>query len=228
MAETKKARLRRSTIDPTPSSISLNAYPDELFSGLNVSRETRERLETYVELLVHWNRRVNLVSKGDIARLWDRHVLDSLQLVPLISPTYPTGHPMILDLGSGAGFPGLVLAMAEVGDVHLVEANRRKAAFLSETARKTNTKVTIHPVRIEALPALKADVVTARALAPLPQLLAWARPFLKPDGFCLFPKGRNADHELTAMGKISNMSVEQMPSRSDPTSTILRIAFNAP
>ncbi len=228
MARKKRVRPRRPATGSGPPVRLLNSCPNEHFSDLNVSRETQERLETYVDLLLHWNRRVNLVSKGDIVGLWERHVFDSLQLVPLISSMFPSGLPMVLDLGSGAGFPGIVLAIAEVGDVHLVEANRRKAAFLAEAARRTDTKATIHSMRIEALPAFRADVITARALAPLSQLLAWSRPLLKPDGFCLFPKGRNADHELTAMGKVSNMSVEQMPSRSDPTSTILRIAFNAP
>lgn len=186
-----------------------------------VSRETEAKLREFLALLQRWNARINLVADRDEESLWQRHVLDSLQLAPLL----PSGGGPIVDLGSGAGFPGLILALASNRPTHLVESDRRKAAFLIEAARTLGlSEVKIHPTRIEAAILPPAAVVSARALAPLPDLLRHAQRLLAPGGTALFPKGRTAEQELTAAAQGWNMRVERFPSRTDPASTILRIS----
>ena len=186
-----------------------------------VSRETEARLREFLALLQRWNARINLVADRDEGSLWQRHVLDSLQLAPLLPPS----DGPIVDLGSGAGFPGLILALASNRPTHLIESDRRKAAFLIEAARTLGLPlVKIHPTRIEAVTLPPAAVVSARALAPLPDLLRHAHKLLAPGGIALFPKGRTAEQELTAAARGWNMRVERFPSRTDPASTILRIS----
>lgn len=188
---------------------------------LGVSRETGDRLHAFVVLLLRWNARINLMAERDETAIWRRHVLDSLQLVPLIPPT---DGPLV-DLGSGAGFPGLMLALATGRETHLVEADRRKSAFLIEAARVLNLpKVKVHPVRIEAVTVPPAAVLTARALAPLADLLPYAYRILASGGTALFPKGRTAEQELTNAARAWIMRVERFPSRTDPFATILRLS----
>jgi 16S rRNA (guanine527-N7)-methyltransferase len=184
-----------------------------------VSRETFDRLALYVDLLERWNRRINLVGRDTMGDVWRRHVLDSAQLFPLI----PKRARVLVDLGSGAGLPGLILAILGVPDVHLVESDQRKAAFLREALRVTDTKAQLHVQRIEAVPPFPADVVTARALAPLTELLPLAEPFFGKSTLCLFLKGKAADDELTRAGEAWKMRVERVPSASDPSGTILRL-----
>ncbi len=129
----------------------------------------------------------------------------------------------LIDLGSGAGLPGLVLAVLGVPGVELVEADSRKCAFLREAARIAEIAVAIHPCRVETLPPRPFDVVTARALAPLDRLLDLAAPFLAPDSVCLFPKGERADEELTLARKGWTMTVSSGASRSDPRGVVLRL-----
>lgn len=199
-------------------------YGAEAFQrDTGVSRETLDRLSSYADLLRKWNRAVNLVGRGTVADLWRRHMLDSAQLADLL-PRAPLDRPRrVVDLGSGAGFPGLVLAILNVGDVHLVEADARKAAFLREAARATGAEVTFHVKRAETLPALAADVVTARAFAPLAELLGYAAPLMRSDGVGLFPKGKGVEGELTVARKAWNMTVDHLPSRTDKAATILRV-----
>ena len=186
-----------------------------------VPRETTERLEAFVDLLLRWNRRINLVSPRSAGDVWRRHVLDSLQLLPLV----PDGAASLLDLGSGAGFPGLVLAAATGRKATLVEADKRKAAFLAEaSARLGLDGVEVRAERIEDADLPRAPVLTARALAPLPVLLRHAHALLAPGGVALFPKGRTAEEELTEAARGWMMRVERFPSRTDPASTILRIS----
>ena len=183
-------------------------------------------------LLAKWQRAINLVGPRTIDDAWRRHFLDSAQIWPLLK-RHIAGRPspVLVDLGSGAGFPGLVLAIMASGAavplaVHLVESDQRKAAFLQEVARATETAVTIHALRAEALGKsgiVKADIVTARALAPVDDLLAMAEPFLLPDAICVFLKGAAVDAELTRAGETWTMSVERVPSRTDSSGTILRI-----
>jgi len=195
--------------------------PADVAEVLGVSRETLARLEIYADLLQDWNRRINLVAPRSLPDLWRRHMLDSAQLWPLLPPA-PADRPRrLVDLGSGAGFPGLVLAILGAGEVHLIDSDQRKAAFLREAARATATPVTVHAARLAAVPALRADVVTARALAPLPRLLELAAPFLGPDAVALFPKGRGVAEELTAAAKAWKIALTQYPSRTDPGGTIL-------
>jgi 16S rRNA (guanine527-N7)-methyltransferase len=190
----------------------------------DVPRETRERLAAYVALLLHWQRTINLISPRDTEQIWTRHIADSLQLLPLIPP----GMDRAIDLGSGAGLPGLVLAIATGLRFDLVEADHRKAAFLREAARVTGASATIHAIRIEAASLAPAHLVTARALAPLGTLLGWASPLLAPGGICLFPKGRGAEDELTAAAAQWHMLVHRTPSRTDKSATILRISEIGP
>lgn len=189
-----------------------------------VSRETRERLTAYVDLLLRWQRTINLISPRDIDQVWTRHIADSLQLASLI----PADTDRAIDLGSGAGLPGLVLAIATGLPFDLVEADHRKAAFLREAARIAGAPATIHAARVDAVSLAPAPLVTARALAPLATLLHWASPLLAPGGFCLFPKGRGAEDELTAAAAQWQMHVHRTPSRTDPSATILRISEIGP
>ncbi|CUW45995.1 16S rRNA (guanine(527)-N(7))-methyltransferase RsmG [Novacetimonas hansenii] len=185
----------------------------------NVSRETRDRLTAYADLLVRWNARINLVSRPDLAQLWPRHIADSLQLAALI----PQG-ARVVDMGSGGGFPGLVIAMATDAHVTLIESDQRKAAFLREASRVAGVRTRVIAARIEAAEAGPADIITARALAPLPQLLQWGVRFLDKEGFCLFLKGKNADEELNAANADWRMAVTRIPSRTDADGIILRLS----
>lgn len=185
-----------------------------------VSRETLDLLAAYEATLRKWQPKINLVGPSTLPDAWRRHFLDSAQLYPLI----PESARVLVDLGSGAGFPGLVLAIMGVPEVHLVESDARKCAFLREAARAANAKVTVHNKRIEAVTGVEADVVTARALAPLNDLLAWAHPFIGNRGVAVFPKGQNVAEELTDTTKYWKMRTERFDSRTDPTGTILRVS----
>ncbi|MBL9035389.1 MAG: 16S rRNA (guanine(527)-N(7))-methyltransferase RsmG [Rhodospirillaceae bacterium] len=189
--------------------------------GVDVSRETLARLETYAGLLVKWQAKINLVGPATLPDLWRRHFLDSAQLLPLL----PAAPGVLVDLGSGAGFPGLVLAIMSEWRVHLVDSDQRKCAFLRQVALDTgvNTRVAIHAQRFEAVAGYKAEIVTARACAPLEALLGYALPFLGENGRCLFLKGAQAEEELTAAEADWNMQVERRPSLTDPAGTILVI-----
>jgi 16S rRNA (guanine527-N7)-methyltransferase len=189
-----------------------------------VSRETLERLDTYVALLRAWNQRINLVGATTMGDPWRRHILDSAQLLPHMPATAKT----VVDLGSGAGLPGLVLALLSGRETHLVESDQRKSVFLREAVRATGANATIHAVRAERMPVIAADIVTARALAPLADLLGLAAPFLAPHGRCLFLKGRNAAEELTLAAKTWKMTARSLPSISDPGGTLLIVEALAP
>ena len=175
--------------------------PDSFAEAFKVPRETIHRLDLYAEVLSHWQKTTNLVAPSTLSSLWSRHFADSAQLLNLAR-----GARLWLDLGSGAGFPGLVIAILGSGipafRMHLVEANAKKCAFLAEVVRATNAPVEIHPVRIEDFAAsadsIKPDIVSARALAPLPRLLGYAAPFFGAETRGLFLKGREAEEEVAA------------------------------
>ena len=190
--------------------------------GVIVSRETMAALETYAGLLRKWQKAINLVSATTLVDLWQRHFLDSAQLMPFL----PHGDGQMIDLGSGAGFPGLVLALLTGRPTHLIESDQRKAAFLGEVARATGCagRVQIHAARVEALKPWAAPVITARALADLSQLLDWASPFVTADTTCVFPKGAKAEDELTAALRVWKMTIERRRSVTDPTGLILRLS----
>jgi 16S rRNA (guanine527-N7)-methyltransferase len=185
----------------------------------HVSRETLGRLEEYETMLTEWRRAIALVGRSSLSDPWRRHFLDSAQLYPLL----PRDTRVLLDIGSGAGFPGLVLAILGVPEVHLVESNARKCAFLREVARRTACRAIVHHMRIEELPPFPCEVVTARALAPLPRLLEYAAPFLKKRGILLAPKGRGFKGELTRARKSWTLTAASYPSLSDPSGVILRL-----
>ena len=179
------------------------------------------RLDGFLELLLRWNARINLVADRDRDMIRHRHIADSLQLLPLL----PAGDAPVGDLGSGGGFPGLVLAIAADRPTHLVESDRRKAAFLTEAAGRLGLgRVHVHPQRIAdvRLPPLAA--LTARALAPLQDLLPHAARLLAPDGIAILPKGRTAEAELTAALPHWTVRAERFASRTDPEATIFRFS----
>jgi 16S rRNA (guanine527-N7)-methyltransferase len=192
---------------------------EDLGRELGVSRETLGRFEAFGALLKRWQEKVNLVGPGTIGDMWRAHFLDSAQLWPLA----PKGARKWLDLGSGAGFPGLVLAIMGAPEVHLVESNQKKAAFLREAARITAAPVVVHSRRIENLPPFPVDVITARALAKLDVLLQWACPFAHAETVALFLKGQDVDVELTETSKSWIIDVNRYESRSDSRGVILRI-----
>ncbi|MBX6426105.1 MAG: 16S rRNA (guanine(527)-N(7))-methyltransferase RsmG [Variibacter sp.] len=188
-----------------------------------VSRETEARLDRLVELLLLWQGRMNLVAASTLPTLWTRHIADSLQLIPLAPEAR-----IWIDLGTGPGFPGLVIACALAeragATVHLVESNSRKAAFLREAARVTQAPAQVHLERIEdfvAAWAQPADVVTARALAPLPRLIAYAAPLLEKGARGLFLKGQDLDTELTETAKCWKVEADIVPSVTDSRGRIL-------
>ena len=185
-----------------------------------VSRETLEKLSAYVELLSQWNRRINLVSANTLGDVWRRHILDCAQLAKYL----PRQARVVVDLGAGAGLPGLVLAAMGVPEMHLVESDLRKSAFLREAARIMAVPVTLHPERIEKVAAFAADAVVARACASLDQLIDYSEKFLSPKSACLFLKGESAGAELAAAKAAWRVDAETIPSLSDPSGVILKLS----
>jgi 16S rRNA (guanine527-N7)-methyltransferase len=195
-----------------------------------VSRETLARIDAFVELFLRWQRAVQLVAPADLPKLWTRHIADSLQLIELAPAAKQWA-----DLGSGGGFPGLVIALAfgerEKGFVHLVESDQRKAAFLREAIRLTHAPAKVYAERVESAAkrlSAEVDVVTARALAPLPRLFELAAPFFAKGIPALFPKGQDVDNELTASTKSWNIQATTVPSRTHPHGKIVIVERASP
>jgi len=184
-----------------------------------VSDEILNNLRKYKNTLTQWQKKINLVSQKSLDGLWRRHMLDSAQLFSYLKNI----EKPIIDLGSGAGFPGLVLAIMGLKDIHLVESDNRKCIFLQEVSAQTNAHVTIHNIKIEKMAAINAGAVIARALAPLESLLGYATPLLADDGFCVFLKGQKVEEELTLCQKNWMMQIQRNDSLSDPTGVILKI-----
>ncbi len=196
----------------------------ETLAGYDVSRETLDRLTIYRDLLEKWNTRINLVSRASLETAWTRHFADSLQLLDLA----PTGARSWADLGSGAGFPGLVVAIARPElQVVLVESDTRKAAFLRTVAAATGVAPIVHEARIEMLPGLGADILSARALAPLPVLLAYAEKHREPGGICLFPKGGTVHNEIEEAERQWRFDYQIHPSRTSSEAAIVEIGAMA-
>ncbi len=193
--------------------------PEEFQALAEVSADTLGRLKEYVALVEKWQRRINLVGRSSLADVWRRHLLDSAQLAAHL----PGRARNVVDLGSGAGFPGLVLAVMGPARVHLVESDSRKCIFLREAIRITAANAEIHHCRIEAMDPFAVDAITARACAPLAKLLEYALPFVGGGGACLFLKGRKAQRELTDSLKIWMMRVTRIRSISDPSGEILKL-----
>jgi 16S rRNA (guanine527-N7)-methyltransferase len=177
-------------------------------------------LAAYEVLLRKWNATINLVSAADLPLLWPRHIEDSLQLGTIAGPLPPRA----IDLGSGAGFPGLILSIAFGIGVDLIEQDQRKAAFLREAVMVTGANARVHAMKIERVKLPAAALVVSRALAPLPVLLRLVKPLLTEDGFCLFPKTRAVEPEITEAERHWSMRIERLPSVTDPNGVILRIS----
>lgn len=188
-----------------------------------VSRETQRRLETYVNLLTKWNQAINLVSKATLADVWERHIKDSLQLLDIADRG-----GQWLDLGSGAGLPGLIIAASLTDNypdsyVTLVESDQRKCAFMATAAKAMEINVSIECRRIEESTGRTYDVISARALAPLTDLLELARPYRNNQSICIFPKGSKALLEMEIAQRTWNVTYDQTESMTEKSSTIFRI-----
>ncbi len=192
-----------------------NVEWDRLNNVFPVSHETLERLLVYKELLLKWQKSINLVSNSSLYDVWERHFIDSVQIAKFI-----TSSSTIVDLGSGAGFPGLVLAILGVGEVHLVESDKKKCIFLREVSRETNANVKIHNDRIERL-SIKTDIITSRACADVSQLFSWSENFVSCETKCLFHKGRNYSIEYDKAKKEWEFDSLIHPSVVDADSIIL-------
>lgn len=189
-----------------------------------VSRETNDRLSLYADLLLKWTPRINLVSRSSVDDLWNRHIVDSAQISDLAP--HPVAH--WADLGSGGGFPGLVVAILAAegespGRITLVESDQRKCAFLRTVLRETGVTATVLSERIEDLPRLDADVLSARALTDLDGLLAYCSRHLAPGGTAIFPKGASWKKELEAAQRKWRFESRIDKSRTDAQSVILTI-----
>ena len=200
--------------------------PEEFAEKTGVSPETLSRLKAYADILADWNARHNLVSARSLEDVWRRHFWDSAQLAPLV----PQSAHTLADLGSGAGFPGLVLAEMLRGrvSVSLYEATGKKCAFLTAVAERMQLPVVIRNLRMEDAPAMTFDVVTARAVAPLPALLKYVKRFTGPNSVCLLLKGQNVGPELTEAHKSWSMKVRQIPSLTDPSGAVLELTELVP
>jgi 16S rRNA (guanine527-N7)-methyltransferase len=203
---------------PLPSPIVL-AQAEQL----GVSRESWTRVEAFVSLLLQWQTHINLISPASISSIWERHVIDSLQLLPLI----PEDTEAVADLGSGSGFPALPLAIAGGLTFHLYESNNKKAAFLREAMRVTGCKGSIHAERLTGqtpdIGVPKVSLVTARALAPLANLLELALPFTETGAQALFLKGQEVDRELTEAKKYWRIQYTKHASLTDSQAVILAV-----
>lgn len=189
----------------------------------DVSRETSEDLDRFAQLVLKWTRKINLISGKTLADIETRHIWDSAQLWPLLGPGL-----RVLDLGSGGGFPGIVLSILSKHQgrgkrVSLVESDIRKCVFLREAVRTIDLPATVTTARIEELQPQNADVVTARALAPLTTLLAWAVPHLTPQGRALFPKGASWKSEVAEARKNWDFDLTAHPSKTDAEAAVLMI-----
>ncbi len=195
----------------------------DLIAELNVSRETSDRLEIYGQLLTKWQKAKNLVSNSTLDDIWRRHFLDSAQLVPLLRGVFGEKPISMLDIGSGAGFPGLVLASMNIGTAHMVESVGRKCVFMRQVVRETGADAIVHNVRVEEIETFDVDIITSRACARVAQLLTWSEPFLAQSPEIWLLKGEGAEEELTEAQAYWKMNIDRYPSQSDPSGVILRL-----
>lgn len=198
---------------------------EEFARRFNVSRETLSLLSAYVALLEKWQTRINLVSSATLPDVWHRHILDSAQLTLYLPAVLARQRRQILDIGSGAGFPGLVLAILGAGDVQLVESDQRKAVFLQTVIRELGLPAHVSNQRIEKLPACQPDVITARALAVLPKLMSFIAPQLHNDLTCLFLKGVSVNQELNNFQTYSTMTPHVFPSITSDNGVIVKLTM---
>ena len=202
----------------------MKSAKDDFASRFDVSRETMERLEIYATLLRKWTKRINLVAPGTVDVLWERHFTDSAQILTLA----PQAATKWVDLGSGGGFPGAVVALMASATrpdfiMTLIESDQRKATFLRAVVRETDTKLNVLAKRAEAANPSHADIVTARALAPLERLLGYVSHHICEKGIALLPKGANASSEVELARKTWSFTCESIPSMTDNQAAILKI-----
>jgi len=190
--------------------------------NFSVPHETIHSLSTYEKMLVEWNEKFNLVAASTLPHIWSRHFLDSAQLMQFI----PDRAKILADMGAGAGFPGLVLGIMAKGTqrdltIHAIESTGKKADFLQSVVDELRLNVVVRRARVENIRDLKADVITARALKALPELLKYANYLIQKETICLFPKGKNVAEELTQAQKYWTFDSEIHPSRSDDSGSVL-------
>lgn len=196
-----------------------SSFDRKVVDDLNVSRETIDKLETYLAVLVKWQPRINLVSSKTLANAWHRHILDSAQLATFL----PESGAHILDVGSGAGFPGLVLSIITGNQVTLVESDQRKAIFLQTVIRELGLTASVKNARIESIPPLGADIVTARALASVARLLILLDRQFHSVKRCLFLKGASLEEELTVLRSYPTIEYCIYPSVTSESGAVLEL-----
>jgi len=197
---------------------------DPFLAERNVSRETEDRLLAFADLLGKWTRKINLISKSSTSDIWERHILDSVQIYDLAPNTFS----LWLDIGSGGGLPGVVVAalaaqFAPDARIAMIESDQRKAAFLRTALRELGLSGDVLADRIDAVPPMGGGVLSARALAPLDQLLAFAENHLKPGGTAIFPKGKTAEQEIADASTNWLFQIEKHASMTDAEARILVI-----
>lgn len=191
--------------------------------GVDVSRETLKKLELFASLVEKWTPKINLISKSSVPDIWDRHITDSTQLFGLT-----TGEGLWVDLGSGGGFPGIIVAILATQEaskwrIMLVESDQRKSAFLRTAIRELGLTATVISERIESIDPLCADVISARALGDLSTLIGFAEMHLKPDGTALFPKGQSWQKEHDDAQRQWSYTCEPIRSETNPSAAVLKI-----
>lgn len=199
--------------------------PEDFLEATNVSRETLDKFKRYAELLAEWQAKINLIGPATTGDVWGRHFYDSAQLLPLVLKSSPGRGPRTwLDMGSGAGFPGLVLSLLGENSVFLAEPSAKKCAFLRQVIRETGAGAKILQAKVKDIETFPVDIVTSRALAPIADLLEWGAPYLREGGEFWLLKGNSAEEELTLVKKNWNMTTEIFPSKTGNGGKILRFS----
>jgi 16S rRNA (guanine527-N7)-methyltransferase len=187
----------------------------------NLTENQKQNIEDFLAMLLEENERFNFIGKSTIGNIWERHILDSAQLLPLITDK----NKKFADFGTGAGFPGMILSILGLKEIHLVEKSFRKADFLRRAKSLSQNRVFVHQANLEDLKDIKFDCITSRALAPLPKLLRYSKSFLTDSGYCLFLKGKNLKNEIEASERDFKFDYELHPSLTSNESNIIKI-FN--
>lgn len=198
----------------------IRAERDEFIRHFPVSHETLSKLDRYVDLLEEWNAKFNLIADSTLPHIWRRHFLDCAQLIKF----FPQNAKTVADLGSGAGLPGIILSILGAPEVHLIESTGKKADFLNVVVKELSLSAIVRKVRVESLFNIRFDIITARALKPLPQLLKLSKPLIKKESLCLFLKGQNVHAEFAEAKRLWKFDAEIFPSLSDASGRVLKIS----
>lgn len=196
---------------------------EDFYKKTNVPRETMDKIHIYASLLEKWQKKINLVSSATLPDMWRRHFYDSFQLKDLFEGSN-SGNLKILDIGSGAGFPGLLLSMFDIGEFHMVESNNKKCAFMGQVIRQTGCRAIVHNERVENMASFPVDYVISRACASLDKLLGLGRNFMGTDTVCLFLKGQIADQEILDAKTNWDLNVKKFTSVSEESGMILKVS----